>query len=408
MRREIRRKLARPLAPLLQPARFKGAKGGRSGGKSHFFAEEMILKLVDDPDLRALSIREVQRSLKFSAKHLLEGKIKALGVADYFRVMNDEIRSTRGEGLIAFTGMQDHTADSLKSFEGFAIAWFEESHRMSKRSRDILIPTIRAPGSELWFSWNPQQPDDPIETLFRDLEGNENAILVEINYTDNPFCPQEAKDEAARMQRLDPDAYEHVWRGRYNSKNQAQVLGGKWRVDEFEPGPDWDGPYHGLDFGFSQDPLAATKSWIYDDRLWVEREAGGVGIELDDTAPVLRESIPGIEAFEVLADNARPECISHLRRPDRLPRIKAAKKWRGSVKDGIAFLRSFEEIVIHVRCVETQGEAVLYSHKVDRLSGQVLEEIVDAHNHYIDAIRYGLDKIIRRKGVVWGAVGSAR
>src|SRR5690606_32773159 len=150
-----------------------GAKGGRASGKSHFLAEQAVEAMVCDPSLRFVCIREVQRSLKFSAKALIESKIRSLGVAHLFDILTAEIRPKGGTGVMIFEGMQDHTADSLKSLEGFRLAWVEEAQSLSKRSLDLLLPTIRAEGSEIWFSWNPSQPDDPVDQLFRDLAGED-------------------------------------------------------------------------------------------------------------------------------------------------------------------------------------------------------------------------------------------
>ena len=408
MERKLCRKAARPFQPLVDHHRWKFAKGGRSSGKSHFFAEEVVLRAVDDPSLRVLCIREIQKSLKFSAKHLIEAKIHLHGVQDYFKITREEIACTRGSGVIVFAGMQDHTADSIKSFEDFGVAWFEEAQRMSARSSEILIPTIRAPGSELWFSWNPADPEDAIERLHADIMADESAdaVSVHVNYTDNPFCPPEAINEAERSRRNNPEKYDHVWLGQYVSNSEARVLQHKLSVREFEPGPDWDGPYHGADWGFAQDPTVAVRMWIHDNRLWFEYESGGPGIETRHIAQRFRSDIPGIEKYEIIGDNARPETISQLQ-ADGL-RIRACEKWKGSVEDGVEHLRSYEEIVVHPRCTETARECRLYSYKTDRLSGQVLPSIIDAYNHRIDAARYGLEPIIMKNQFAWGDVGSAR
>lgn len=196
------------------------------------------------------------------------------------------------------------------------------------------------------------------------------------------------------MLATDPDAYEHVWLGGYNVKREAQILSGKWVVDEFEPGPDWDGPYHGADFGFAQDPTTLLRFWVADRRLMVERESYQVGLELDDTPARWMRDVPDCERYVIRADSARPESISYLRRHG-IPRIEGAPKWGGSVEDGIAWLRQFDRIVIHPRCAHTAEEARLYSYKVDKRTGDVLPQIVDAHNHTIDAIRYGAAPLIR-------------
>lgn len=207
--------------PLLRPARYKGASGGRASGKSHFFAEQAVLAMVADPSLRFVCIREVQRSLKFSAKSLVESKIRTLGVEQHFEILEREIRRVGGTGVMIFEGMQDHTADSIKSLEGFGRAWVEEAQSISARSLELLLPTIRAPESEIWFSWNPDQPTDPIDSFF--AAGVEGAVRVHVTYRDNPFCPEVMFTEAERLQRADPEAYDHVWNGGY-------FLGGKGRV----------------------------------------------------------------------------------------------------------------------------------------------------------------------------------
>lgn len=399
--------------PLLRPARYKGAKGGRSSGKSHFFAELAIEEMVTNPALRFVCIREVQRSLKFSAKSLIEGKIRRMGVDGEFTILNNEIRRNGGTGVMIFEGMQDHTADSLKSLEGFDRAWVEEAQSLSKHSVELLLPTIRAEGSEIWFSWNPDQPDDPVDALFQGLAGEDfpltsgsasgaDYVLVHVNYRDNPFCPDVSMEEARRSLRVDPDAYAHVWLGAYNSLSDAQVLKGKWIVDEFEvplrpdgsPEPGWDGPYHGCDFGFAQDPTTLVRCWIKGRRLFVEHESYQVELELDHTSERWRRDVPGYERYVVRADSARPESISYLRRHG-VPHIEGVQKWPGSVEDGIAHLRQYDQIVIHSRCTHAADEARHYSYKVDKRTGDVLPQIVDAHNHIWDPVRYALAPLIQ-------------
>ena len=207
--------------PLLEPKRYKGASGGRASGKSHFFAEYAVEEMVYDPELRVVCIREVQRALKYSAKSLVEAKIRALGVGHLFEVLTTEIRRRDGNGLMIFEGMQDHTSDSIKSLEGFGRAWVEEAHSISERSLALLLPTIRANDSEIWFSWNPDQPTDPVDVFFNsDPEG---SVRTHNTYLDNPFCPDVMNVEAGRLLRADPDSYEHIWEGGY-------FLGGQGRV----------------------------------------------------------------------------------------------------------------------------------------------------------------------------------
>jgi PBSX family phage terminase large subunit len=206
---------------LQQPKRYKGASGGRSSGKSHFFAEEAVEAMVCDPNLRFVCIREVQRALKFSAKALVESKIRALGVTHLFDILGTEIRRKNGTGVMIFEGMQDHTADSIKSLENFGRAWVEEAQSISEKSLRLLTPTIRAPGSEIWFSWNPDNEDDPVDKFF--ARKAENMVHVHTTFLDNPFCPEDMRSEAKGDETHDPDIYEHVWMGGY-------FLGGNGRV----------------------------------------------------------------------------------------------------------------------------------------------------------------------------------
>ena len=384
--------------PLLEPMRYKGAKGGRGSGKSHFFAELAVEDMVADPDLPFVCIREIQKSLKFSAKRLVESKIQSLGVSKLFDITQTEIRRKGGEGVMIFQGMQDHTAETIKSLEGFKRAWVEEAQSLSARSLKLLRPTIREQDSEIWFSWNPEQPEDAVDRFFCGKHGlPENAVLVHVNYDQNPFLTSTLREEMeADRKRMDPEDFAHVWLGEYNTKSDALIFAGKYRIDDFEPGEDWSGPYYGLDFGFANDPTAGTKSWVYDNTLFIEYEAGKVGLELDDTAPYMIRHIPDIEKHVIRADSARPESISYLKRMG-LPRIKSVRKWSGSVEDGIEHIKSYNEVVIHTRCKAVQTEFRLYSYKVDKRSGDVLPIVVDSNNHYIDAIRYGIDPMIKPK-----------
>lgn len=394
--------------PLLRPARYKGAKGGRGSGKSHFLAEMLVEEHVLNPDQQSVCIREIQKSLKFSAKKLIESKIRKLGVSHLFDITLTEIRRIGAEGLIIFQGMQDHTADSIKSLEGFDRAWVEEAQSLSKRSLELLRPTIRNEGSEIWFSWNPDQPDDAVDEFLCGLDAPPDSVVVHVNFNQNPFLPQTLRDEQAADLARGLDNYGHVWLGEYRTNKDAQIFAGCYKVQELQVGPDWSGPYHGLDWGFSTDPTAAVRCWISPDNdLYIDAECGKVGLELDDTPQYLKDGIDGIERYEVIADSARPESISYVKRHG-ITRIVGAVKGKGSVEDGIDHIKSFRTVYVHPDCVETQNEFRLYSFKVDKQSGQVLRDIVDKFNHYIDALRYALEKVLAAKSAPIGVMQPAR
>jgi phage terminase large subunit len=211
----------RVFAPLLKPSRYKAAHGGRGSGKSHFFAELLVEHHVLYPGLRSVCIREVQNSLKDSAKKIVEDKIRKHGLESKgFRIMNDKI-ITPGDGVIIFNGMKDHTADSIKSLEGFGIAWCEEAQSLSKRSITMLRPTIRDSGipefsAEIWFSWNPTRKTDEVDVLFRgEAWALNDSIIVKANYNNNPWFPDVLESERLDDQEKRPDSYDNVWEGGY-------------------------------------------------------------------------------------------------------------------------------------------------------------------------------------------------
>lgn len=206
----------RVFVPLVHPARYKGAWGGRGSGKSHFFAELMIEDCLAEKATRAVCIREVQRTLKESSKRLIEDKLAALrlGEADGFKVFKEVIEAP-GDGIITFQGMQDHNAESIKSLEGFRIAWVEEAQTLSARSLSLLRPTIRMDGSELWFSWNARRKSDAVDAMLRGDALPTGAVVVNANWRDNPMFPKVLEQERQDCLAHEPDQYDHIWEGGY-------------------------------------------------------------------------------------------------------------------------------------------------------------------------------------------------
>lgn len=376
--------------PLLRPARYKGAYGGRGSSKSHTFAELLIDEHVRDPNSRTVCVREVQRSLAQSVKRLIEIKIEALGVGHLFDVQEAQIKDRRGDGRVIFAGMQNHTADSIKSLEGYDRAWVEEAQSLSQKSLDLLRPTIRKPGSELWFTWNPNEATDPIDKLLRGPQPPPGAVVVEVNYDDNPWFPEELRREMEYDRARDPDKWAHVWRGAYREFSDALVFR-NWRVEEFET-PNDAVLRFGADFGFAVDPSVLVRCFVVGRKLYVDHEAWMIGCETTDL-PALWHTVPESERWPVVADGARPETISHLRR-NGFPKIMPAHKGPSSVDEGIAFLQS-HDIIVHPRCAHVIDELRSYRRKVDPLTGKVLPVFVDRHNHTIDALRYALESARR-------------
>jgi phage terminase large subunit len=377
--------LAPAFEPLLEPSRYKGAFGGRGSGKSHAFAELLVRRCVDAAPVRAVCIREVQRSLDQSVKRLIEDKIQALGVGFAFTVQADRILGPEG-GRIIFQGMQNHTAESIKSLEGYDIAWVEEAQSLSRRSLDLLRPTIRKPRSELWFSWNPTRPDDPVDALFRAGPAPPRTTLLQANWTANPHFPKVLKAELEWDRDRDPDKYQHVWLGGYLRTSEARVFK-NWRVEAFETPADARFLL-GADWGFAQDPTVLVRCFLVGRTLFVDHEAYRVGCDIDRT-PALFDTVPAARDWPIVGDSARPETISYLQRHG-FPQLRAAQKGAGSVKEGVEFLKSCD-ILVHPRCRHLADELALYSWRTDPRTGEIQPELEERENHVIDALRYALE-----------------
>lgn len=370
--------------PLLYPSRYKGAWGGRGSGKSHFFGGLMIEENIREK-LDCVCLREIQRSLEFSVKKLLELKIEAMNAGFYFEVQDKRILTKRG-GNIIFQGMQNHTADSIKSLEGFDRAWFEEAQTATQFSLDLLRPTMRKQDSEMWFSWNPCNPDDPIDALLRSGNPPPGSVVIEANYRDNPWLSKAMHEELEYDRRRDPDKFAHIWMGGYQRNSEARVFR-NWTIEEFER-PKGTVFRLGADWGFSVDPSVLIRCDIEGNRLYVDYEAYMVGCEIVNL-PALFLTVPEAEKWPITADSSRPETISHMNK-NGFPHIRSAIKGAGSVEDGIEFLKSFD-IIVHPRCTHTIDELTLYSFKTDPLTGAVLPILQDKQNHVIDALRYACE-----------------
>lgn len=421
--------VARVFVPLLAKSRYKGAKGGRGSAKSHFFGDLLVTRAVGAPT-RAVCVREVQKSIQKSVKQLLEDKIRSRGLIHMFRILETHIEVVAGAGKggrIDFQGMQNHTADSIKSLEGYDIAWIEEAQSLSQRSLDLLRPTIRKAGSEIWASWNPAKADDPIEQLLCGDHPPAGAVVVTANYVDNPWFPEELREEMEVDRLRDPDKFNHVWLGQYLKRSSALVFK-NWRIQAFETPSDANRRF-GADWGFAQDPTVLVSAFIgrwgpngeaIDDPdgkvLFVDDEAWAIECEIDDTPalfagdcpthhadgmlrwtnPNKRRGVKGSLKRRITADSARPETIRHMRR--RGFKIIPAIKGAGSIEDGIEFLKSFD-IVVHPRCELTAKEMASYSFKVDKDTEEVLPELADKDNNAIDSLRYaheGLRRAVKK------------
>ena len=385
-------KLATALTPTLGTYAYRAFHGGRGSAKSFSVAKMAAVFGAIEP-LRILCVREFQASIAESFHAELKAAIASepwLEAA--YDVGKDYLRGHNGTEFI-FRGLRRNT-QSIKSLAKIDLTIVEEAEDVPEDAWLALEATVfRQPRSELWAIWNPRDEDSPVDKRFRKFPPP-RSVVVQVNWKDNPFFPEGLQRLRERQQgMLDPGTYHHVWEGGYLENSERQVLANKWRVAEFEPGPGWDGPYQGLDFGFNPDPLAAVRCWVHDDRRWVEHEAYKNGVEIDAMSEFVAARIPDFASYTTRADSAEPKTISYAVR-NGLPRLVPVKKWPNSVMEGVRFLRSFKEIVVHPRCKNTADECRLYSHKVNS-AGDVLPDLVDANNHAIDAIRYAIAPLIK-------------
>lgn len=398
---------------LLEPHRIKCAYGGRGGGKSHSFAAALVAKAHSERHL-ILCTRQFQSSISDSVHRTLSNQITRMNLTNWFDIQKSSIRSLVTGTEFIFKGIYHHP-EEIKSLEGVTICWVEEAQAMTEESWLILEPTIRAPGSEIWVSFNPENADDA--TYVRMVaKAPDDAKVIKINWDDNPWFPDVLEKQRVRMQRLDPDAYEWVWQGNLRNISDASIFKGRYRVMPFDPPEKVDRFYFGVDWGFADDPTAMTRCFIHKNKLYIDYEAYGYGVEMEDLpalfkggrAPLSGIEYPGIpeaDKWPIMADNARPETISYVARNGAL-NIIPCEKWKGSIEDGIAHLKTFDEIIIHERCENLATEARLYSYKTDpRQLGRdgkplILPIIVDRHNHGWDSVRYGLQSFIQSRGAL--------
>lgn len=402
--------------------RYRGAYGGRGSAKTRTFAMMSAVKAYQAAEQGISGVilcgREYMNSLEESSMEEVKQAIRSVPwLDDYFDIGEKYIRTKCKKVSYVFCGLR-HNLDSIKSKARVLLAWVDEAESVSDLAWKKLRPTVRESGSEIWITWNPEKDGSATDKRFRKTPPK-NSIIVEMNYNDNPWFPDVLEEERLDdLNSLEYSDYAWIWEGAYLENSDKQVLANKYVVQSF---PDdlyqkADRLLFGGDFGFAKDPSTLIRMFMLDRNLYIEYEAYGSGVELNDmwkfyagkegaTDKQLAEwevtddakftGIPEARKWPIKADNSRPETISHIKTQGF--NISSAKKWQGSVEDGVTFLKGFRQIIIHPRCKETAKEARLYSYKTDRITGEVLPVILDANNHCWDAVRYGLDGYITQK-----------
>ena len=397
--------LPKKLIPVFtaENVRYRGAYGGRGSAKTRTFALMTAVKAYQLAEAGVsgaiLCAREFMNSLADSSMEEIKQAIQSVDwLNDYFDIGQHYIRTKNGLISYIFCGLR-HNLDSIKSKARILLCWVDEAEKVSEMAWRKLTPTVREDNSEIWVTWNPEVEGSPTDLRFR-KSTPDNAVVVELNYQDNPFFPDVLEQERLNdLARLDYASYAWIWEGAYLENSDKQVLNGKYVIQPFDDDlyKKADRLLFGADFGFANDPNTLIRFFILDDCLYIEYEAYGVHVELDEM-PQFYDSVPESRKWPIKGDSSRPETISYIKRMGF--KISGAKKWQGSVEDGISHLRGFKKIIIHPRCKHTAEEARLYSYKTDRVTEEVLPIIEDKHNHCWDAIRYGLDGYIKQSNVM--------
>ena len=379
---------------LKHPSRFKALHGGRGGGKSWAIADHLIVKGYERP-IRWLCCREVQNSLRESVHQLLVNRIHAMGLDSAFRATQNGIFGLNGTQFI-FSGLRSNP-ERIKSMEGLDGAWVEEAEKCSQRSLDLLIPTVRKEGSEIWFSWNRVKTTDPVDAMFFAGELPPRTLIAQMNWNHNPFLSPELREAMEFEKRRNPAKWLNVWEGNPLLRSDAQVFT-NWGVRDLDDDVTGLHPRFGADWGM-RDPTVLVKVYRKDRILYIADEVYKVGATIDERPALFagtwrsgykgrerwtnkwgHRGLPDVLRYPIIADNA-PEMIQYMRA--RGFDMQGALKGPKSVEEGVEFMQSFD-IVVNPRCKNCIDELNNYSYKICPDTDRVLPELEDKDNHVID------------------------
>jgi phage terminase large subunit len=332
----------------------------------------------------------MQNSIKDSVYRLLCDRIAALDLVEFYDVKKEGIFSKCGSEFL-FKGLR-HNITEIKSTEGIDICWVEEAEKVSSYSWDILTPTIRKDSSEIWVSFNPEEEKSATYQRFI-VSPPPRTISAHLTYKDNPFFSEALRREMEYDKRVDYEKYLHIWEGQVKKYGEACIFHNKISVEDFETPIGVEFKF-GADWGFSVDPTVLQRCYIRDNVLYLDYEFYGHGVELTELEGAFN-SVPESRKWKIVADSQRPDTISFMQRKGF--HIVGAEKGKGSVEDGIEFLRGFEKIVIHSRCKGAIDNFSNYRWKQDKITNEILPIPLDANNHTPDAVRYALESYIKAK-----------
>jgi phage terminase large subunit len=369
-------------------------EGGRGGAKSEALAHIGIMEsYVDDGVI--LCCREIQKSIDDSIYSMLVAKIDQLGLKEQFKVLNNEITNLVTGARFIFAGLKSNVT-SIKSITKLRVVLVDEAENVSQNSWDILRPTPRYGKVRIYVVFNPKFEADPTWQEFV-AKKDDRTLHINIGWRDNPWFPESLNNQRLRDAKGDAGRYSWIWEGKFLQLSDASILGKKLTQRDFEVDESFGDPLLGVDWGFSNDPTAVIEAYAKGRTLYIRNAAAKVGLELDDTARWLLSHVPKLKNYTSRADCARPETISKVQKDGdyAIPLMKGCEKWKGSVEDGVVFLQSFDEIVVHSDASCCYAELLAYSYKKDKFD-EITTDILDQDNHYADALRYACQPMVKR------------
>lgn len=375
----------------------RGAVGGRGSAKTRSFAKMLALfgMRFGQAGIKGqlLCCRQFMNSLDDSSLEECKRAIEDEPILmAYYEIGDKYIRSRDKSIWFNFAGL-DRNIQSVKSKGRILVCWVDEAEPVTSYAFSILEPTLREEGdgwnAELWVTWNSEREDAPVEKFRNSTDPR--VKVVEINYEDNPKFPDKLDRQRLRDLATRPNDYAHIWLGKFKTNDDALVFR-NWKTEEFETDENATFKF-GADWGFAKDPTVLIRCYFKGDRtLYIDHEAYMVGCEINQL-PELFDRVPESDKWFIRADSARPETISYMRNHG-YPKINAAKKGKGSVDEGVEFLKGFD-IVVHPRCKYTINELATYKYEADKLTGDILPKLKDENNHCIDALRYAVEDYTR-------------
>ncbi len=386
----LKPKVAKPFLPLYQQIdkRYYFLKGGRASAKSWHIADRLLSFMVQNPNLNLICLREVQSSIKHSSKKLISDRIEFHKLNQYFEIQDQQIKCKMGKGLIIFSGLQNHTVDSIKSLEGFDLVWTEEAQTITAYSLELLTPTIRKEGARLFFSYNPKTINDPVYLLEQDVP-TENKVVIFSSYLDNPFCPTSIMDEAEHMRKLRPKKYQHIYLGGYGVSDGLIFENVSVRTilaDEVKGLTN----VQGLDFGYTNDETSFCTNYINEEKKIIYIFDGFYEKGLSNGAIAQKIKDMLCHKHMTTADSSEPKSIDSLKAKGIY--CRAAKKGKDSINIGIDFLLDYKIVInSHLKGFITESEYYVWD--VDRHTGVAVNKPVDEYNHFWDSCRYSVEHL---------------